>query len=94
MYILNTIIDNIVTLNLTEWHCQCSKIIGIKQARLSDSFKRFVLRKARAIFSDSTYPLFSEFKVLTSGLYYSMPRLKSDRYKHSCIPTAVRLLNW
>ncbi len=65
---------------------QGSKIIGIKQTGLSYCFDRFVLQKARAIVADCTHPLFHEFKMLPSGIRYSMPKLKSNRYRHSGPP--------
>lgn len=72
---------------------QGSKIIGIKKTELSNSFEQFVLQKARATLADCTHPLFHEFKMLPSGIRYSMPKLKSNRYRHSFIPSAVGLLN-
>ncbi len=72
---------------------QGSKIIGIKQTGLSFSFDQFVLQKAKIIVADCTHPLFHEFKMLPSGIRYSMPKLKSNRYRHYFVPTAVRLLN-
>ncbi len=62
---------------------QGSKIIGIKQTGLSYSFDQFVLQKATIIFADCTHPLFHEFKMFPSGIRYSMPKLKMNRYRHS-----------
>ncbi len=62
---------------------QGRKIIGIKQTGLSYSFDQFVLQKAKIIFADCTHPLFHEFKMFPSGIRYSMPKLKMNRYRHS-----------
>ncbi len=62
---------------------QGSKILGIKQTGLSYSFDQFVLQKAKIIFADCTHPLFHEFKMFPSGIRYSMPKLKINRYRHS-----------
>ncbi len=60
---------------------QGSKIIGIKQTGFSFSYDQFVLQKATIIVADCTHPLFHEFKI-PSGIPYSMPKLKSNRYRH------------
>ncbi len=62
---------------------QGSKILGIKQTGLSYRFDQFVLQKAKIIFADCTHPLFHEFKMFPSGIRYSMPKLKMNRYRHS-----------
>jgi len=72
---------------------QGSKIIGIKQTGLSYSFDQFVSQKDKIIIADCTHPLFHELKMLLSGILYSMPKLKSNRYRRYFIPTAVRLLH-
>jgi len=70
-----------------------NKILGVEQCTLTDLFTRQIIREANEILSDSSHPLHSEFQFLPSGPRLSLPCMKSNRYKHSFVPTAISLLN-
>ena len=70
-----------------------NRILGVEQCTLTYLSKRKVIRKANAILSDSSHPLHSEFQFLPPGPWLRLPRLKSSRYKHSFVSTAIFLLN-
>ena len=71
----------------------CSKIIGTPERNLSGFYNQQLLRKARSIIACKTHVLSSEFVLLPSGRRFKSPACRSNRCKHSFIPTAVRLLN-
>jgi len=74
-------------------HKVSSKIIGIQQTKLSELYNRHVLKKAESIMSDSSHPLYVEFKLLPSGSRFSQPPAKTNRFKFSFVPSAISLLN-
>jgi len=41
----------------------------------------------------TSHPLYSEFQFLPSGSRLRFPSVRSNRYKHSFIPTWISLLN-
>ena len=71
----------------------CSKIIGVQQTSLSTLYKKQVLNKANSIVRNHHHPLYQEFKLLPSCRRYRVPRTRTNRSKHSFIPTAVSVLN-
>ena len=71
----------------------CSKIIGVQQTSLSTLYKNQVLNKANSIVRNHHHPLYQEFKLLPSCRRYRVPRTRTNRSKHSFIPTAVSVLN-
>ena len=69
-----------------------SKIIGAPQRSILSFYKQQCLRKARSILN-SDHILTSEFQMLPSGRRFRCPISKTNRFKNSFIPTAVRFLN-
>ncbi len=69
------------------------KIIGKEQRSLSFLFNRNVLSRAQSVLLDSDHFLYPEFLMLPSGSRYRLPKMKSNRYKYSFVPCAIRLLN-
>ncbi len=92
-------------LNLLVWvhHCKTKKnwiwrlimvsicITGSKQKGLDELYQKQMLRRVESILSDST--LQAEFQMLTSGSRFKLPKLRTNRYKHSFVPAAILLLN-
>ncbi len=70
-----------------------SKIIGERQTPLSDLFTVALKRKAFAIVRDSSHPLYSSFQLLPSGRRYKVPLVKRAKFKKTCIPAAIGILN-
>ena len=106
--VYKSIIQSILTFNITVWHGNMNqkeknmlervvkiagKIIGIKQVPLSLLFETAVRRKARKIVSDPDHPLFHNFDKLPSGRRFRFPRWKKAHFKRSFIPSAISILN-
>ncbi len=70
-----------------------SKIIGTQQLSLSDIYNRQVYRKAQSILASTDHPLLGELVLLPSGRRYRFPRVRSNRFKFSFIPSAINVLN-
>ena len=70
-----------------------SKIIGVQQSNLSVLYNSQVVKRANSILSDHSHPLHQHFQLLPSGTRFSLPSVKTNRYKHSFTPTAITLLN-
>ncbi len=66
-------------------------ITGSKQKGLDELYQKQMLRRVESILSDST--LQAEFQMLTSGSRFKLPKLRTNRYKHSFVPAAILLLN-
>ncbi len=69
------------------------KIIGVQQSNLSVLYNSQVVKRANSILSDHSHPLHHHFQLLPSGTRFSLPSVKTNRYKHSFNPTAITLLN-
>jgi len=63
-----------------------SKILEIQQNHPTDLYNRQVVGKARSILMVTSH---SKFQFLPSGF----PLVRSNKYKHSFIPTSISLLN-
>lgn len=72
---------------------QGNKITGRKQMAMAQLSHRQVLGKAENILLDDSHPLYSEFHLLPSGSQYRTPLSKTNRFKNSFVPSAVKLLN-
>lgn len=56
---------------------------------MQEMYDKRVDNKANSILPDSSRSLHQQFKLLPSGSLYRLPSIKSNRYKHSFIPTAI-----
>ncbi len=70
-----------------------SCITGSKQKSLGELYQKQMLRRVESILSDSSHPLQAEFQMLPSGSRFKLPKLRTNRYKHSFVPAAILLLN-
>ena len=71
----------------------CSKICGRQQRGLDMFCRQQISRKVRCILSTPDHVFASEFDLLPSGRRYRAPSSRTNRYKFSFIPVAIRLLN-
>jgi hypothetical protein len=71
----------------------CGKIVGVKQESLTVLYDRRVERKASCILNDNSHVLAHHFELLPSGRRYRVPRFRTQRAKHSFIPSAINILN-
>jgi len=72
---------------------QGNKITGRKQMTMAKLYQRQALGKAQNILSEVSHPLYYEFELLPSGSRYRMPLSKTNRFKNSFVPSAVKFLN-
>lgn len=63
------------------------KSTGVQQSRLPVVYNSQVVKRANSILSDCTQPLHQEFQSLPSGTRLRFLSVKTNRYKHSFIPT-------
>lgn len=70
-----------------------SKIIGLPQETLQDLYEKQLFKKANSILTDFSHPLYLQFQFLPSGSLLRLPFAKTNRFKHSFVPSAVSLLN-
>lgn len=98
----NFFIESILMFCIISWYgnltmCDivkvASKITGTQQLSLSEIYNRHVLRKAQSILASTDHPLLGEFVLLPSGRRYGFPKVRSNRFKFSFIPSAINALN-
>lgn len=65
----------------------------MKLPELSDLFDIQVIKKVRYIISDASHPLYDSFQTLPSGSLYRVPLAKTNRFKFSFVPYAIKVLN-
>lgn len=68
-------------------------LIGETQLCLESLYTKQLQRLARSITNDVSHPLASEFQLLPSGRRFTVPRIRTTRYRNSFVPVAVSLLN-
>ena len=71
----------------------CSKIVGERQASLSELYERRAVRKGRKIAGDSTHVLARHYVLLPSGRRYRIPKTRTLRAKNSFVPRSIVLWN-
>ena len=99
------VIESVLTFSITVWYSgttqkdraklnrivkTASKIIGDE---LQSLFKTRAITKSNSIIRDVNHPAHTLFDLLPSGTRYRSIRTKTNRFKNSFYPTAVRLLN-
>ncbi|KAK2172032.1 hypothetical protein NP493_998g00013 [Ridgeia piscesae] len=70
-----------------------AKIIGLPTPNLSEIIDHAILKKARAVATESDHPLSTFFHVLPSQRRYRCIKCKTSRYSRSFVPVAIRMLN-
>ena len=70
-----------------------AKIIGLPIPKLSEIIDHAILKKARAVATESDHPLSTFFHVLPSQRRYRCMKCKTYRYSRSFVPVAIRMLN-
>lgn len=101
-------IESVVTFSLICWYGSISvkqknslsrlikvssSITGFRQKGLEELYYSQMLRKVESILVDSSHPLQIEFQMLPLGLRLKLPKCRTNRYKHSFVPSAILLLN-
>jgi hypothetical protein len=70
-----------------------SRVIGKPVESFEKIHKQRTLKFAKKITQDPSHPLSSEFHIMPSRRRYRIPKLKTNRFKNSFIPCAIRFLN-
>ena len=70
-----------------------AKIIGLPTPKLSEIIDHAILKKPRAVATESDHPLSTFFHVLPSQRRYRCIKCKTCRYSRSFVPVAIRMLN-
>ena len=70
-----------------------AKIIGLPTPKLSEIIDHAILKKARAVATESDQPLSTFFHVRPSQRRYRCIKCKTSRYSRSFVPVAIRMLN-
>ena len=70
-----------------------AKIIGLPTPMLSEIIDHAILKKARAVATESDHPLSTFFHVLPSRRRYRCIKCKTSRYSRNFVPVAIRMLN-
>ena len=70
-------------------------VVGRQQDDIQTTYKGLVRKKATNILADDNHPLFEEFdsRVIERSGRFRVPKTKTNRYKHSFIPTAIQICN-
>ena len=70
-----------------------AKIIGLSTPMLSEIIDHAILKKARAVATESDHPLSTFFHVLPSRRRNRCIKCKTSRYSRSFVPVAISMLN-
>ena len=84
-------IQNLAKLNRIIRHSE--KVVGDELNALSITYEKRAVRKGRKFSSDTSHFLSQHFIKLPSGRRFAAPLVRTERFKRSYIPTAIRLLN-
>ena len=68
-----------------------AKIIGLPTPMLSEIIDHAILKKSRAVATESDHPLSTFFHVLPSRRRYRCIKCKTSRYSRSFVPVAIRM---
>ncbi len=106
--VYRSLVESVLTFNLVAWYGNltvrnknklsgivntASKIVGCQLLNLADLYRSAVKRKALSICTDPSHPLHEQFQMLPLGRRYRVPLARKNRFKHSFVPSAVKILN-
>ena len=101
-------IESVISYCLLTWHSnirekdmkrikqilnQARKIIGSEPRSIKELYNEKSQKKVRAVMQDPHHPLHTEFKTLRSGHRLQMPRCRTERFRQSFVPSAIRIFN-
>ena len=103
-----SVIESILTYAITVWFNNITKdelnslervvrtaqrIIGTELPSLHSIYQTRTMHKAKAIIQDFSHPAYDLFKLLPSGKRYRAIRTRTERFRKSFYPSAIRILN-
>ena len=102
-------IESILTVSITTWYGNSTahdrktlqrvvrsaqRTTGTELLSIQDLYSQHCRRKAKRILSDLNHPSHSLFTLLPSGRRYKSKRTRTNRFRDSFYPHAIRLLNY
>jgi len=106
--VYKSMVESVLTFHLTAWYdplnCRsmnilarivtiASIIVGRQQRPLVQLYAERVKKEARSILTDSSHPLFRQFKAIKLDRHYRTPLANKNMFNRSFIPNAVKILN-
>ena len=102
-----SVVESIICFCICSWFGGCSKLEKKKIKRIVKNAKRLgcetcsietiyhtsLLKQLNHILKDQSHPLFNHFKYLPSGNRLSSIFSRTNRYKFSFVPSAIRAFN-
>ena len=70
-----------------------SKIIGAELPPLDQLYQERTIKKAHSIIADDSHPAHHLFELMPSGRRFRATRCRTERFKNSFYPSAVRILS-
>ena len=104
----SSLILSIISFGMTMWYGNCGvkeksklqsliniagKIVNFKFESAASFHNKNVIKKAHSIMDQPSHPLCEQFELLPSGRRYAGIKTKTNRYKSTFIPTAIRAIN-
>jgi len=108
LQIYNSLIKSVITFGITVWYGGCgvkekakvgklikesSKIINCPLEGIDNLHQKQLLNKAFSIINNKNHALYEEFKMLPSGRRYAQARCRTNRYKNTFVPSAIKSVN-
>ena len=108
LQIYHSLILSIITFSFTVWYGSCgvkeksqiqslinksSKIINSEVETATSLYQSAVKRKAKQVIKQPSHPLKSQFKLLPSGKRYVEIKARTNKYKFTFLPSAIKSLN-
>ena len=74
---------------------RASRLVGREQDDVETMYERQVTKKLASVLADNTHPLYPEFdsRLIERSGRFRAPAGRTDRYRHSFIPTAIQAHN-
>ena len=106
--VYNALVLSVLTYGIAVWYGACplrtkcklqrivreaAKIINIPLDSLDSIYKRNIGKKAFSIAQNKTHPLHPKFDPLRSGSRYREIKCRTNRYKNTFMPTAIKEIN-
>ena len=102
-----SIVESVICFCITSWYgnctcvdkkklkriIRCAQRLGCNVHNLNDLYESALKNKLERVLDDETHPLYDEFKLLPSGNRLSSVYCRTNRFKNSFVPAAIRIHN-
>ena len=108
LQIYNSLVCSIITFSMIAWYGNCGvkekskiqsiikvarKIVNNDLTTIEHLYLQAVERKAVKIINNPKHPLNDNFKILPSGRRYAQIKCRTNRFKSTFIPSAIKVIN-